>query len=52
MMEMKDYGLELRMGKREQIAHSTMHNEQSSRAKMVVDQFQSEDGRDKTFMAG
>lgn len=40
------------MGQREQTAHSTMHDEQSSRAKMVVDQFQSEDGRGITFMAG
>ncbi|KAF2541868.1 hypothetical protein F2Q70_00035749 [Brassica cretica] len=49
--EIEDDGLEHNMDQGYQIFLPTMHNEKSSQARMVVDLFQSEDGRHKSFTA-
>ncbi|WZZ27334.1 hypothetical protein YC2023_010735 [Brassica napus] len=49
--EIEDDGLEHNMDQEDQIFLPTMHDEKSSQARMVVDLFQSEDGRHKSFTA-
>ena len=49
--EIEDDGQEHNMDQEDQIFLPTMHDEKSSQARMVVDLFQSEDGRHKSFTA-